>query len=63
MQGLTSKPRPFKCRIIPRTAEKAEIIEHEFLEAADMFSKFEFDLTPEDQDYVAKLRGQGRYKT
>jgi hypothetical protein len=44
-------------------AEKTEIIEREFLEAADMFSKFEFDLTPEDQDYVAKLRGQGRYKT
>ncbi|KAJ7916803.1 cytochrome P450 [Mycena leptocephala] len=62
LPGLTSKPRPFKCRIIPRTAEKAEIIEREFLEAADMFSKFEFDLTPEDQDYVAKSRGQGRYK-
>ena len=62
VQGLTSKPRAFKCRITPRTAEKAEIIQREFLEAADTFSKFEFDLCPKDQEYVAKSRGLGKYK-
>ncbi|KAJ7843073.1 cytochrome P450 [Mycena olivaceomarginata] len=56
--GLTSKPRSFKCKITPRTPEKAEIIQHEFLGAVDMFTKFEFDLCPEDQEYIAKLRGQ-----
>ncbi|KAF7369234.1 putative cytochrome P450 [Mycena venus] len=55
--GLTSKPREFKCKITPRSAEKAEIIQREYHEAADTFSKFEFDLCPEDQEYVAKTRG------
>ncbi|KAF8216492.1 cytochrome P450 [Mycena galopus ATCC 62051] len=62
LTGLTSKPRSFKCRITPRTAETAEIIQREFVDAADTFSKFEFDLSPEDQEYVAKSRGLGEYK-
>ncbi|KAJ7677851.1 cytochrome P450 [Mycena polygramma] len=56
LPGLTSKPRSFKCRIAPRTAEKAEIIEREFLEATDTFSKFEFGLSAEDRAYVASSR-------
>ncbi|KAJ7312967.1 cytochrome P450 [Mycena albidolilacea] len=60
LPGLTSKPRAFKCRITPRTVEKAEIIRREFLEAGDTFSKFEFDLCPEDQEYVSKSRGLGK---
>ncbi|KAJ6551143.1 cytochrome P450 [Mycena capillaripes] len=58
--GLTSKPRSFGCRITPRTAEKAEIIEREFLDAADTFAKYEFGLSPEDQEYVAKSRAHGK---
>ncbi|KAJ7040944.1 cytochrome P450 [Mycena alexandri] len=54
--GLTIKPLPFRCRIIPRTDGKAEIIEREFLEATETFTKFEFELTPEDQEFVAKER-------
>ncbi|KAJ7800590.1 cytochrome P450 [Mycena olivaceomarginata] len=55
-KGLSTAPRPFKCNIAPRSPEKAEIIEHEFLEAADTFSKFEFGLSPEDQEFVANSR-------
>ncbi|KAF7377443.1 Cytochrome p450 [Mycena sanguinolenta] len=62
LSGLTAKPRSFKCRITPRSAEKAEIIELEFLNATAMLSKFEFDLCPEDQEYVAKLRGLAKSK-
>ncbi|KAF7369235.1 putative cytochrome P450 [Mycena venus] len=62
LPGLTSKPRSFKCKITPRTAEKAEIIQREFVEAADTFAKFEFDLCAEDREYVAKSRGLGTYK-
>jgi len=32
-KGATTGPLPFKCKITPRTAEKAEIIEYAFLEA------------------------------
>ncbi|KAJ7445976.1 cytochrome P450 [Mycena galericulata] len=56
MKGLATGPTPFKCRITPRTAEKAEIIRREFLEAADTFSKFEYGLSPEDKEFVAKSR-------
>ncbi|KAJ6482546.1 cytochrome P450 [Mycena sanguinolenta] len=62
LSGLSAKPRPFKCRITPRTPEKAEIIELELLNAIEMLSKFEFDLCPEDQEYIAKTRSPGRSK-
>ena len=58
MQGLATGPLPFKCKISPRTAAKAEIIQYEFLEAADTFSKFEFELSPEDKEFVAKSRAR-----
>jgi hypothetical protein len=56
VQGSSTAPEPFKCRITPRTAAKARIIEQEFLEAADTFSKFEFGLSPEDKEFVARSR-------
>ncbi|KAJ6568936.1 cytochrome P450 [Mycena capillaripes] len=55
-KGATTIPKPFKCRITPRTSEKARIIESEFLEAADTFSKFEMGLSAEDRAFVAKSR-------
>ncbi|KAF8130948.1 cytochrome P450 [Mycena galopus ATCC 62051] len=55
-QGLGSAPHPFKCRITPRTAEKAKIIECEFLEAAETFSKFEVELGLEDKEFLTKSR-------
>ncbi|KAJ7898660.1 cytochrome P450 [Mycena olivaceomarginata] len=55
-QGSSTAPEPFKCRITPRTAAKPRIIEQEFLEAADTFSKFEFGLSPEDKEFVARSR-------
>ncbi|KAJ7234771.1 cytochrome P450 [Mycena haematopus] len=55
-KGILTGPRPFRCNITPRSTEKAEIIERNFLDAADIFSKFEFGLTPEDREFVAKSR-------
>ncbi|KAF7369282.1 putative cytochrome P450 [Mycena venus] len=49
-------PRPFKCKVTPRSTEKAELIEREFLEAADTFSKVEFGISPEDKAFVAESR-------
>ncbi|KAJ7805424.1 cytochrome P450 [Mycena olivaceomarginata] len=59
-KGIATAPLPFKCRITPRTAAKARIIENEFLETADTFSKFEVGLSPEDKEFVAKSREHAR---
>ncbi|KAJ6594846.1 cytochrome P450 [Mycena capillaripes] len=48
-KGASTAPKPFKCRISPRTPEKARIIESEFLGAAGTFSKFEVGLSSEDK--------------
>ncbi|KAJ6482554.1 cytochrome P450 [Mycena sanguinolenta] len=55
-RGILTGPRPFKCKITPRSKEKAEIIERAFVDAEDTFSKFEFGLSPEDKEFVAKSR-------
>ncbi|KAJ7618065.1 cytochrome P450 [Roridomyces roridus] len=55
-KGITCEPLPFKCRITPRTAEKAEIIRREFWGAADTFKKFEFGLSEEDKEFVLSSR-------
>ncbi|KAJ7620374.1 hypothetical protein FB45DRAFT_1006919 [Roridomyces roridus] len=54
-QGITCEPLPFKCRITPRTAEKAEIIRREFFDAANTFKNFEFGLS-EDTEFVLRSR-------
>ncbi|KAJ7312237.1 cytochrome P450 [Mycena albidolilacea] len=59
-KGIATAPLPFKCRITPRTASKARIIENEFLETADTFSKFEVGLSPEDKEFVARSREHAR---
>ncbi|KAJ7234772.1 cytochrome P450 [Mycena haematopus] len=55
-RGILTGPKPFRCKITPRSTEKAEIIERTFLDAADTFSKFEYGLSPEDREFVAKSR-------
>ncbi|KAJ7276612.1 cytochrome P450 [Mycena rebaudengoi] len=57
-KGFVSTPCPFRCKITPRSAMKAEIIEREFLDASDTFSKFEFGLSPEDREFVANSRAR-----
>ncbi|KAJ6564646.1 hypothetical protein B0H19DRAFT_1068176 [Mycena capillaripes] len=44
-----------------RIAQKAEIIEREFFEAADTFSKYEFGLSQEDQEFVDQSRVHARH--
>ncbi|KAJ7100794.1 cytochrome P450 [Mycena belliarum] len=58
-KGILTGPLPFKCKITPRTAEKAEIVEREFAEATDTFAKFEFGLSAEDKEFVAQSRTHG----
>ncbi|KAJ7677806.1 cytochrome P450 [Mycena polygramma] len=57
-KGLLTNPKPFKCKITPRSAAKAEIIRHEFLEAESTFARFEFGLSPEDKEFVNESRAQ-----
>ncbi|KAJ7844919.1 cytochrome P450 [Mycena olivaceomarginata] len=52
--GVACTPLPFKCCIIPHSTAKAKIIEHEFLDAADTFAKFEVGLNEGDKGYAAK---------
>jgi hypothetical protein len=47
-------PLPFKYCIIPHSTAKTKIIEHEFLDAADTFAKFEVGLNEGDKGYAAK---------
>ncbi|KAF7366196.1 putative cytochrome P450 [Mycena venus] len=54
--GLAPAPAPFKCKITPRTAAKAKIIEREYLAATETFSKFEVGLSPEEKEFVARSR-------
>jgi hypothetical protein len=60
LKGISTRPMPFKCRITPRTAAKARIIENEFFETADIFSKFEVGLSPGDKEFVARSRAHTR---
>ncbi|KAJ7604491.1 cytochrome P450 [Roridomyces roridus] len=53
---ILTKPLPFNCRITPRTAEKAEIIRREFVDAAGTYRKFEFGLSQEDREFVLNSR-------
>ncbi|KAK7031112.1 hypothetical protein VNI00_013717 [Paramarasmius palmivorus] len=55
-RGILTAPMPFRCAITPRSAERVELIEREFHEAMDTFSKFEYGLSKEDQEYVRKYR-------
>ncbi|KAJ7184892.1 cytochrome P450 [Mycena filopes] len=40
-KGITLAPEPFACRITPRSAERAQVIEREYLAARDTFANFE----------------------
>ncbi|KAJ7621360.1 cytochrome P450 [Roridomyces roridus] len=56
LRGVISAPGPFKCTITPRSKERADIIENELFEATDTFRKFEYGLSAEDKEFVAKSR-------
>ncbi|KAF9269294.1 cytochrome P450 [Marasmius fiardii PR-910] len=48
-RGIVSAPRPFDCQIKPRNDRVVEIIEREFMNATETFSKFERGSTAEDR--------------
>ncbi|KAF8649401.1 hypothetical protein AX16_005842 [Volvariella volvacea WC 439] len=54
--GITATPQPFKCRIKPRSAAKADMIQKEFAQAAEHLIPFELDLSKEDKEFNAKYR-------
>ncbi|KAJ7665799.1 hypothetical protein B0H17DRAFT_951228, partial [Mycena rosella] len=53
-KGILIGSKPFRAKITPRTAKKAEIIECEFLEAVDTLSESEFGLSPEDKEFLVQ---------
>ncbi|KAL0567075.1 hypothetical protein V5O48_014916 [Marasmius crinis-equi] len=55
-RGILIAPCPFKASITPRSSETIEIIEREFHEATDTFSKFEFGISREDKMFLEKYR-------
>lgn len=55
-QGILTAPRPFQCRIIPRSEGKAKLIKRAFLDAEDVFVKFESGITAEDKEWVERYR-------
>ncbi|KAK1235556.1 hypothetical protein PQX77_001209 [Marasmius sp. AFHP31] len=58
LKGILTGPCPFKASITPRSTEVVGIIEREFHEATDTFSKFEFGLSAEDKSFLKKYRSQ-----
>ncbi|KAJ8078278.1 hypothetical protein PM082_000484 [Marasmius tenuissimus] len=58
LKGILTGPCPFKASITPRSTEVVEVIEREFHEATDTFSKFEFGLSAEDKSYLKRYRSQ-----
>ncbi|KAL0565905.1 hypothetical protein V5O48_016113 [Marasmius crinis-equi] len=57
-KGIVIGPCPFKALITPRSSETIAIIEREFHEATDTFSKFEFGLSKEDKVFLENYRSQ-----
>lgn len=55
-KGVLSVPKPFKCKITPRTPAKAEMIERGLAEATETFEKFEYGLEHEDKEFVERAR-------
>ncbi|KAL0069963.1 hypothetical protein AAF712_002859 [Marasmius tenuissimus] len=56
LKGILTAPCPFRASITPRSTEVVGIIEREFHEATDTFSKFEFGLSAEDKSYLGRYR-------
>ncbi|PBK75563.1 cytochrome P450 [Armillaria solidipes] len=55
-KGILTAPRPFQCRITPRSEGKAKLIKRAFLDAEDVFVKFESGITAEDKEWVERYR-------
>ncbi|KAG7451082.1 cytochrome P450 [Guyanagaster necrorhizus] len=53
-KGILTAPRPFQCRITPRSDCKIKLIKRAFLNAEDVFAKFESRITAEDKEYVKR---------
>ncbi|KAF9267727.1 cytochrome P450 [Marasmius fiardii PR-910] len=58
-KGLVVGPRPFGCLITPRNDRVVEIIERDFKDATETFSKFEKELSIEDRRWVEEARSNG----
>ncbi|ESK84606.1 cytochrome p450 [Moniliophthora roreri MCA 2997] len=55
-EGLVFAPKPYQCRVTPRSSNVVDIIQHQFREAKETFAKYERDLTPEDKEWVREMR-------
>ncbi|KAK0469876.1 cytochrome P450 [Desarmillaria tabescens] len=57
-KGILTAPRPFQCHIAPRSEGKVNLIKRAFLDAEDVFVKFESGITAEDKEWVEKYRAR-----
>ncbi|KAJ7578559.1 cytochrome P450 [Mycena floridula] len=55
-KGMAGTPHPFACRIEPRNASIATIIEQEFAEATSTFTQFEHDLDLLEKEWLSASR-------
>ena len=55
-QTVTANPRPFKCRIMPRSEAHLRLIDENFVTSASALKVFELDLNEEDKLFNAKYR-------
>ncbi|KAK0229095.1 cytochrome P450 [Armillaria nabsnona] len=57
-KGVTTAPYPFQCQITPRSDLKAKLIKAAFLDATDIFVRFESSISAEDKEWVKNYRLQ-----
>ncbi|KAK0492068.1 cytochrome P450 [Armillaria luteobubalina] len=55
-KGVTTAPYPFQCQITPRSDSKAKLIKAAFLDATDIFARFETSISAEDKEWVRNYR-------
>ncbi|CAE7136164.1 unnamed protein product [Rhizoctonia solani] len=55
-KGVVVCPEPFMVTITPRSAQHAEVLEHEFQASASVFALYEHGLRDEDMDFIKTQR-------
>lgn len=55
-QDITLAPRPFRCSIVPRSAQHIRVVQSAFLDATDTFKRFEDELTVGEKKNLATSR-------
>ena len=57
-QDITLAPRPFRCRIVPRSPQRAHVVRRSFVDATNTLRLFEDGLTDNEKEELHGLRKQ-----